>query len=290
VKIPVFYNEKQTAKKNSSFSPSAQKPAKVVKAWQKNFGDKIEVIKNFNPAHFDELCWVHDREYVHRVMSLEEQNGFGNKLPEIRDALPWVSGSMLNAIRWAVWQSNRFGANVAFSPTSGAHHAGYDFGGGFCTFNFIAMAIKVALDMGKKKIGILDFDAHYGNGTQNIIDVKGWNDNAYQFGTTDYNKVIMPPGLFFDHIGNDIPEDTDFLIYNAGADAHINDPLGGVFSTEDLQFRDQKIFELAKDRNIGVVVSLAGGYQHMDTVLEIHNNTMAEAIKVFEEVDVGTER
>jgi len=48
------------------------------------------------------------------------------------------------------------------------HHAGKEFGGGFCLFNNIAIA-ALYLKKQKQKIFILDFDLHHGNGTQDII-------------------------------------------------------------------------------------------------------------------------
>ncbi len=48
------------------------------------------------------------------------------------------------------------------------HHAGKNFGGGFCLFNNIAIAVQDLLNNGKK-VFILDFDLHHGNGTQEIF-------------------------------------------------------------------------------------------------------------------------
>lgn len=49
------------------------------------------------------------------------------------------------------------------------HHAEYGMGQGFCIFNNIAMMAKYAQDAGYKKVFILDFDVHHGNGTQDIF-------------------------------------------------------------------------------------------------------------------------
>lgn len=60
---------------------------------------------------------------------------------------------------------------VACSPSSGLHHAGYDWNHGFCTFNgLMVAAIELIEDHNVGRVGVLDFDFHQGDGTQGIID------------------------------------------------------------------------------------------------------------------------
>ena len=67
----------------------------------------------------------------------------------------------------------------------------------------------------------------------------------------------------------------DLLIYQAGADPHINDPLGGFLSTQQLVERDRIVFSIAKTIGVPVVWNLAGGYQEpLSRVLDIHRNTL----------------
>lgn len=69
--------------------------------------------------------------------------------------------------------------------------------------------------------------------------------------------------------------DCDLLIYQAGADQYIADPLGGLLSTVELAKHDQIVFSVAKSIGIPVVLTLAGGYQEpVARVLEINRNTM----------------
>ncbi len=83
-------------------------------------------------------------------------------------------------------------------------------------------------------------------------------------------------------------EDCDVLIYQAGADPHINDPLGGSLTTEQLKLRDQLVFEVCKSLKIPVAWNLAGGYQTpIEKVLEIHINTARECIQVYEGEENG---
>ena len=65
------------------------------------------------------------------------------------------------------------------------------------------------------------------------------------------------------------------ILYQAGADPHIDDPLGGWLTTRQLLERDRLVFEAAADLGIPVAWNLAGGYQTpLRKVLEIHDNTM----------------
>jgi acetoin utilization deacetylase AcuC-like enzyme len=70
-------------------------------------------------------------------------------------------------------------------------------------------------------------------------------------------------------------KDCDLIIYNAGVDSHVNDPLGGYLSTEQIQRRDSIVLNPLRQKFIPMVVSLAGGYQkdeqgNIPKVLELH--------------------
>jgi len=275
--IKVFYDPRQTAKTNNSFSPSAQKPAKVIESIKK-LGIDYEVA-SFNPIKREDLYRIHSKAYVDGVLDLKKPNGFSNRLKEVVDALIWVSGSMTAAAKWAYNKNS-----ITLSPTSGAHHAGYDFGGGFCTFNFLVLAALEVIDLGAEKIGIVDMDNHYGNGTADIIRrLKIDNIAHYTFGGDSYSRntqrwlTNLPKKL------SALFGDCDFIIYNAGVDSHIDDPLGGVLSTDELRQRDEIVFEELFDRmNKPIAISLAGGYQRdtngdISKVLNLHNNTILAA-------------
>lgn len=76
--------------------------------------------------------------------------------------------------------------------------------------------------------------------------------------------------------------DCDLLMYQAGADPHVDDPLGGFLTTEQLARRDQIVFSEAKAMQIPVVWNLAGGYQEpVYEVLRIHNATMRACVDAY---------
>ena len=99
------------------------------------------------------------------MLDLSIDNGFGNRNAQVAASLPYTSGSLLAAARHALEHRE----NVC-SPTSGFHHAGYDSAEGFCTFNGLMVTALALLEEGVvRSIGILDCDAHYGNGTDDIV-------------------------------------------------------------------------------------------------------------------------
>ena len=219
-----------------------------------------------------DLARAHLPAFVDAVLSCRSDNGFGNRSKAVAKSLPYTSGAMLSAAREALRNGR-----VAVAPCSGFHHAGYANAGGFCTFNGLmvtAMALHAAGEV--KRVGILDFDHHYGDGTDNIIDRLhiDWIEHYsagehYGFATEARRFLSSIPGLVAGMKGCDV------ILYQAGADSHIDDPLGGWLTTEQLFERDLLVFEAAAELGIPVAWNLAGGYQTpLRKVLRIHDGTM----------------
>jgi acetoin utilization deacetylase AcuC-like enzyme len=83
------------------------------------------------------------------------------------------------------------------------------------------------------------------------------------------------------------------VLYQAGADAHIDDPLGGLLSNRDLSRRDRRVFKVLASNQIPVAWNLAGGYQRdrsgsIEPVLAIHRNTTRRAIQTLNEQPAAT--
>ena len=75
----------------------------------------------------------------------------------------------------------------------------------------------------------------------------------------------------------------DVVLYQAGADQHIADPLGGLLTTAELAARDEIVFSLLAELGIPVAWNFAGGYQREEDgsipkVVEIHSNTARASI------------
>ena len=279
--IPVFYTEKMVAD-SECYSPSAGKPIAVMAAWQE-LGIPLTVYEPL-PVSTKQLEYAHEHEYVSDVLACRTSNGFGNRSAAIARSLPYTSGAMLSAAREAIANGR-----VAAAPCSGFHHAGFSHGGGFCTFNGLMVTAMTLINEGVvSRVGIIDFDQHWGDGTHNIIK---------QLGVTKQVRHYHP---YMDFRGNyDAPRflrelpsiieqfaDCDVVLYQAGADPHIDDPLGGWLTTRELQRRDYLTFRKLAELGIPVAWNLAGGYQRdardsIRPVLEIHENTMNECARIY---------
>jgi acetoin utilization deacetylase AcuC-like enzyme len=278
--IPVFYTPKMVAD-SRSMSPSAAKPEKVVASWNDR-GFPIDVIEP-TPITVEQLKNVHDGDYVDDIFALRTENGFGNKSAEVASSLLYTNGSMLSAARHAFATKE-----AASAPCSGFHHAGVLNAEGYCTFNGLMVAAKILLDEGAKKIGILDFDMHYGNGTDQIIDASGLRSDIRHVTAGAYFTEPEQASTFFMMLPEIVSSmnDCDVVLYQAGADPHINDPYGGWLTTEQLRVRDGVVFDVLKSLGVPVAWNLAGGYQterdgSIPKVLEIHDNTMRECVRVY---------
>ena len=172
------------------------------------------------------------------------------------------------------------------SPTSGFHHAGYANAEGFCTFNGLMVTAVLMHQAGRAaRVGIIDCDRHYGNGTDQIIRKLGidWVEH-HTMGAHFHGRSDAANGAFARWLDRaiDACQGCDLVIYQAGADPHVDDPLGGVLTTEQMAARDRAVFERLGRRPL--VWNLAGGYQvlpgehlsdaqRMEPVLALHRET-----------------
>lgn len=273
--MKTFYRPEMNVSKNQSFSPSAGKPKAFIEYLEKN-GINLNLISDFVPVTFQDLELAHDRKMVQGILNLKVRNGFGNLSAEVAKSLPYTTGSMLAAAQYAVIN----GENT-FSPTSGFHHAGYNYCGGFCTFNgLMVTAMKLLQSNIVKQVGIVDLDRHYGDGTYDIMGtLEQESIMHYTFGgdnVTQRNADDWLERLEY-HLHNYIG--CDVILYQAGADPHINDPLGGVLTTQQMKKRDEIIFRMFSQAGVPVVWNLAGGYQDpIEKVLELHRTTYEIAV------------
>ena len=232
--IDVFYTPNQVSSPESC-SPSPRKPALVVADWIE-LGLPIRIATPL-PASHEQIALAHSPDYVEGILSCELLNGFCGHQKDVADSLPWTCGSMLSAARSALNSGL-----VACSPTSGFHHAGYEAGSGYCTFNGLMVTALVLKTEGKvRRIGILDCDQHFGDGTAEIMDelAIGWIRHI-----TQGHGYRCDPEEFLRDLPNIVRGfgGCDLLLYQAGADPHIHDPLGGFLTTEELAMRDRTVF------------------------------------------------
>jgi acetoin utilization deacetylase AcuC-like enzyme len=163
------------------------------------------------------------------------------------------------------------------------HHAEHDKAMGFCFFDNVAIAASYALTKKEiKKVAILDFDVHHGNGTEDIFrDNKNilllssfqspnWPDIPFENTKRIINVTLSPnsgsddfrecvEAKWFPAIKKFKP---DFFFISAGFDAHFRDPLATLnFKGSDYYWITKKIVEFADKYAHGRVLStLEGGY------------------------------
>ena len=271
--IPLFFTPSMVAD-SGSYSPSAGKPRQVVASW-KTLGIPLTVFEP-EPVSVEEFSLAHDVDFVRGVLSGALENGFGNRSAAVAASLPWTSGAMRSAARHA-WKHG----GVAVAPCSGFHHARWAQVSGFCTFNGLMVTAASLRSQGARRIGILDCDHHFGDGTDEIIDHLDASDWVTHFTAGRQYSRPRHAETFFAKLPGVLRSmsDCDVVLYQAGADPHVDDPLGGWLTTAQLAERDRQVFEGFVSLGVPVAWNLAGGYQReadgsIPKVLEIHDNTL----------------
>lgn len=255
-----------------------------------------------SPDEADEgqVGMVHNKEYINTVRNLSEKGGIsfldmdtGVNRYTFRSALLGAGGCFkgLDLIFEKKPRFNKF--FLAARPPG--HHAFPSRGSGFCIFNNIALGTRYAQKRyGIKKITIIDFDAHHGNGTQDIFyedknvlyisfhqyphypgtgDVeetgsgngKGYNINfPFIPGTkeSDYIAAFIDPLLSI--IEN---FDPDLFLVSAGYDSHFSDPMSSLGLISGSYRKIMTIISVLAQwvcrGRVGIV--LEGGYEYFST-------------------------
>ncbi|GAA3709888.1 hypothetical protein [Gordonia hankookensis] len=249
------------------------------------------------PLAMRDLTRVHDPKYVSAVRTgtpdwLAESQGFDWDPSLWRMVLSSNSG-VLAAARSALNEG------VAGSLSSGLHHARHDEGAGFCTFNGLVIAAKKLLYEGKvSSVLILDFDAHCGGGTAQLIigderiaqvDVSvspfdrypGHGNSTLSLvdNADDYLKAIK------DALAQAHAAAFDLCLYNAGMDPHEGCVPGGLdgITADVLAHRERMVFDWRRESALPTAFVLAGGYisSKLDEgdLVELHRLTIDVAAK-----------
>lgn len=252
------------------------------------------------PAGLAAIYAVHERQYADRflegTLSSQEarRTGFVQSPQLVERELRLVGGTVEGAVR-------ALETGIAFNIAGGTHHAGYNFGEGFCMLNDQAVAAQHLLeqyDIGK--VLIVDLDVHQGNGTAHIF--RGREDvftfsmhgaHNYPFrkeqssldiglddGTTD--------AVYLDILQRTLPPLIDtvrpaFIFYQCGVDILQTDKMGRMACTlAGCRRRDELVLGLARQHRIPVQCSMGGGYSpDLRTLIEAHTNTYRVAAALF---------
>ena len=263
------------------------------------------------PNEFDEslLITTHSSDYIKMVNNSFPKNGFnfldGDTIvsPGSKDATKDAVGSIIAAID-GVEQKKYKNAFCCVRPPG--HHAEKERAMGFCIYNNVAVGANYLIKKyGYKKIAIIDFDVHHGNGTQDIFfdnkNVLYVSTHQYPYypgsgsekEVGKYNNILNIPlkaGTTgdeylnaYENVLKKIQEfKPEFLLFSAGFDAHDNDPLAQLkLNSEDFYLITQRTLQISKSFCNGNVVSiLEGGYdlkalqestqRHVDALMEFN--------------------
>jgi histone deacetylase 11 len=236
------------------------------------------------PLSRRDLLKVHTPEYLRslrRPASLAEIL----EVPVVRRLPGWL-------LDWRVLRPMRYAAGgtllacrlarehgIAINLGGGYHHAAAGWGGGFCVYADVPLAARAVHDEGNAaRVLIVDLDAHQGNGTAAVFRDWPWASilDLYEQDLYPSRKepedypLPVPPGLtgpeYLEIVHEALPPALDavrpeLLIYNAGSDPFIGDPLARFRLTlNDLAERDLAVVTLARERGIPVAIVLSGGY------------------------------
>ena len=246
------------------------------------------------PLLFDEVCRVHAPEYVRAVETgsprdLAESQGFAWD-PGMWSMVLASNGGVIDAALAALEHG------VAGSLSSGLHHARFDHGVGFCTFNGLVIAVHAARVAGARSVLILDFDAHCGGGTASLIagdacvrqvDVSVSGFDAYGESRNISLDIVDRSELYLDRIEQRLAEIEGhgfaLCLYNAGMDPFEGCPIGGTrgITREILARRERLVFDWCRSLRLPVAFVLAGGYigssLRQETLVDLHRLTISAA-------------
>lgn len=232
---------------------------------------------------------AHPRGYVEGIARAAPATGFAyldadtSMSPGSLEAALAALGSAKRAVE-ALMAGEAANAFVAARPPG--HHAERETAMGFCLFNTIAVAAKVAQGLGAQRVAIVDWDVHHGNGTQDIF----WSEKDVLFVSSHEMPLYPGTGAPHERGAHDnilnlpfragdggaafraayeaqvfprvIAHRPDIILISAGFDAHRRDPLANLqFEAEDFGWATKRLMQIAAEHCQGRIVSLLeGGY------------------------------
>ena len=241
----------------------------------------------------DELLRVHERAYVGRVLS-----GALTRDEIRRIGFPWSPELVARSLRSTGAAVDAAAAAVvdgtAASLAGGTHHAGTDWGEGYCVFNDTAVAAREMQARGTvRRVLILDCDVHQGNGTAEIFATDETVFTMSIHGARNFPLRKHPGSLdvglddgagddaYLQALGPAVAESfararADLVFYIAGADPYRGDRLGRLgLSKAGLADRDRIVFDACRRAGTPVAIVCGGGYcEDLQAIVDIHAATM----------------
>ncbi|TDQ78159.1 histone deacetylase family protein [Sphingobacterium yanglingense] len=263
----------------------------------------VSAVNFFEPemVDFETAALAHDVDYLRRLFDLTldakmvRRIGFPLSQELVERERYLVDGTLKSALFALEY-------GISFNVAGGTHHAGRNFGEGFCLMNDQAIAAAYLLKQGlATRILIIDLDVHQGNGTAHIfegvspvytfsmhgdknfpfIKERSDRDVALEDGITDdlYLKLLSENLAFLFETVN-----PDFVFYQAGVDILGSDKLGKLkVSAAGCRERDRMVLESCKVHKVPVQISMGGGYStQIRDIVNAHVETYRAAIDIFD--------
>ncbi len=243
-------------------------------------------------ATYSDILRVHDMSYLDYIIQLaREKKPYDVETPvtkEIIEAALLIAGGAMTCGETVFSGKTHQGISLG----GGFHHAGRDYGGGFCIFNDIAVLVEyLRTKCGAKRFLILDYDVHFGNGTSDIYykddsvlhislhqdpvsfypetgfvwqngkgKGKGYNVNVpLPAGTGDSTYIYALKQIFVPLAEEFNPE---IILCNGGSDAHFADALGGLRLTVNGFYNISRLIKMTAEKtcNGKFVLMIGSGY------------------------------
>ncbi len=263
------------------------------------------------PVSANELKLVHTPAYIDAVF-----NGTLSATAQRDIGFPWSPGMAERACRSVggtvlAARAALNGGWIATNLAGGTHHSHPGHGSGFCVFNDVAVAARLMqhefamqhLQYPKRvlQVAVIDLDVHQGDGTAHIFA----NDNSV-FTLSLHGAKNFPVHKKISDCDIELPDgcqDKDYLqaleqgltslekrfcpdliFYLAGADPHEDDRLGRLsVSDAGMQSRDRRVFEWAFQRQVPLVMTMAGGYgRDIESTLRVQFTTYRVALEYWQ--------
>jgi len=252
------------------------------------------------PIAEDIILLTHDKMYWQQLKALtlppKEQRRIGFPLnAELVERELRITQGTIDGAKFAMREG------VAFNVAGGTHHAGSNWGEGFCLLNDQAITANYLLNNDlSKRILIIDLDVHQGNGTAEIFNKESrvytfsmHGDKNFPFRKEKSNLDVpllddIEDEAYLDALKVNLNKafaeaNPDFVFYLSGVDVLSTDKLGKLALTKaGCKERDRIVLEACKSKNLPVQISMGGGYSaDIKDIVDAHCNTYRLAFNIF---------